>query len=46
MEDNATAATAAETPAKTSRIPWNKGELVGAKPPLRPTHVWSIRTKL
>ena len=28
------------------RIPWNKGKLVGAKPPLRPKHVWSIRTKL
>jgi integrase len=26
--------------------PWNKGKLVGAKPPLRPKHVWSIRTKL
>jgi hypothetical protein len=26
--------------------PWNKGKLVGAKPPLRPSHVWSIRTKL
>ena len=28
------------------RIPWNKGKLIGAKPPLRPKHVWSIRTKL
>ena len=28
------------------RIPWNKGKIVGAKPPLRPSHVWSIRTKL
>ncbi len=28
------------------REPWNKGKLVGAKPPLRPKHVWSIRTKL
>src|SRR2546423_1518995 len=26
--------------------PWNKGKLVGAKPPLRPRHVWSIQTKL
>ena len=25
---------------------WNKGKLMGAKPPLRPKHVWSIRTKL
>jgi integrase len=28
------------------RIPWNKGKLIGAKPPLRPSHVWSIRAKL
>jgi hypothetical protein len=25
---------------------WNKGKLIGAKPPLRPKHVWSIRAKL
>jgi hypothetical protein len=35
---------AAPTPDK--RLPWNKGKLTGAKPPLRPKHVWSIRTKL
>jgi hypothetical protein len=28
------------------RRPWNKGKLIGAKPPLRVSHVWSIRTKL
>lgn len=28
------------------RVPWSKGKLIGAKPPLRPSHVWSIRTKL
>lgn len=28
------------------RPAWNKGKLIGAKPPLRPKHVWSIRTKL
>lgn len=28
------------------RVPWNKVKLIGAKPPLRPSHVWSIRTKL
>jgi len=33
------------TPAP-KRVPWNKGKLTGAKPPLRPKHVWSIRTKL
>jgi len=27
-------------------VPWNKGKIVGAKPPLRPKHAWSIRTKL
>src|ERR1700730_7079285 len=30
---------------KPKRVPWNKGKLIGAKPPLRPKHVWSIRTK-
>jgi integrase len=28
------------------RVPWNKGKIVEPKPPLRPKHVWSIRTKL
>jgi len=28
------------------REPWNKGMLIGQKPPLRPKHVWSIRTRL
>jgi integrase len=28
------------------RVPWNKGKLTGARPPLRPKHVWAIRTKL
>ena len=32
--------------APNKRLPWNKGRLTGAKPPLRPRHVWSIRTKL
>src|ERR1700689_3680130 len=31
---------------KPKQVPWNKGKLTGAKPPLRPKHVWSIRTKL
>src|SRR5450759_199500 len=34
------------TPVAQRRVPWNKGKLTGAKPPLRPKHVWSIRTKL
>ena len=28
------------------RPPWNKGKLIGTKPPLRQGHVWSIRTRL
>ena len=28
-----------------TRIPWNKGKLTGAKPPLRPKHVSAIRTR-
>ena len=28
------------------REPWNKGKLIGQKPPLRPKHVSSIRTRL
>jgi integrase len=40
MHDTGSLITAAK------RIPWNKGKLTGAKPPLRPKHVWAIRTKL
>ena len=29
-----------------TRIPWNKGRLTGAKPPLQPKHVWAVRTRL
>jgi integrase len=41
MIDSATAA-----PVVWKHVPWNKGKMVGAKPPLRPKHIWSIRTKL
>ena len=41
MQDNANSMLPAP-----KRTPWNKGKLIGAKPPLRPKHVWSIRTKL
>ena len=34
------------SPTHHKQLPWNKGKLTGAKPPLRPKHVWSIRTKL
>jgi hypothetical protein len=30
----------------TPRVPWNKGKLIGAKPPLRIKHVWAIRSSL
>lgn len=41
MQDNKNLALA---PPK--RVPWNKGKLTGAKPPLRQKHVWAIRTML
>ena len=41
MTDDANA-----TPVVRGYVPWNKGKMVGAKPPLQPKHVWSIRTKL
>ena len=40
MHDSQTLITSAK------RVPWNKGKVTGAKPPLRPKHVWAIRTKL
>lgn len=46
MDDHPTSPAATEQAAKPARIPWNKGKLVDAKLPLRPSHVWSIRTKL
>jgi len=27
-------------------VPWNKGKLIGAKPPLRQKHIWAIRSML
>ncbi len=37
-----------EVPANATRahVPWNRRKLIGAKPPLRPKHVWAIRSKL
>ena len=32
--------------AERQNVPWNKGRLTGPKPPLRPKHVWAIRTRL
>jgi hypothetical protein len=30
----------------TRRRPWNKGKLIGPKPPLQPKHLWALRTRL
>src|SRR5262249_25374449 len=30
----------------TKRAPWNKGKLIGPRPPLQQKHVWPIRTRL
>lgn len=32
--------------ALSAQKPWNKGKLIGQKPPLHPEHVWAIGTKL
>lgn len=29
-----------------SRTPWNKGKIIGQKPPLKPKDVWAIRIRL
>ena len=34
------------TMASSGQRPWNKGKLIGPKPPLQPRHVWAIRTRL
>ena len=33
-------------PLASKRSTWNKGKLIGPRPPLRQKHVWAIRTKL
>ena len=33
-------------PENARHTPWNKGKLIGSKPPLRTKDVWSIQTKL
>jgi hypothetical protein len=30
----------------SQREPWNAGRIVGAKPPLKPKHIWALRTRL
>jgi hypothetical protein len=36
---------AAVTGKPARRAPWNKGKLIGPKPPLRQGHVWSIHLR-
>ena len=31
---------------KLKQVPWNKGKLIGQKPPLKPAQIWAIRTRL
>lgn len=31
---------------RTDHVAWNKGRLVGQKPPLKPKEIWSIRIRL
>lgn len=31
---------------RTAKRPWNSGRVIGAKPPLKPRHVWGIRQQL
>ena len=33
-------------PAATGHIPWNKGKLIGQKPPLKLKEIWAIRIRL
>jgi integrase len=35
-----------EMEATHSREPWNKGKLIGPKPPLKPKEIWAIRIQL
>jgi len=34
------------TPEQAPRPPWNKGKLIGQKPPLKLAEVWTVRTRL
>jgi site-specific recombinase XerC len=30
----------------STRVPWNRGRIIGPKPPLKPKHIWALRTRL
>jgi hypothetical protein len=31
---------------QASKAPWNQDRIVGPKPPLKPQHIWAVRTRL
>ena len=31
---------------EADQVPWNIGRIIGPKPPLKPKHIWAIRTRL
>lgn len=31
---------------EAGRGSWNHGRIIGPKPPLKPRHIWAIRTRL
>lgn len=31
---------------EANQVPWNIGRIIGPKPPLKPKHIWAIRTRL
>ena len=33
-------------PHQSSRVPWNKGKLIGQKPPFKLNEIWAIRVRL
>src|SRR5437773_6663211 len=35
-----------ETKSEGRAVPWNKGKLLGQKPPLKPKEIWAIRIRL
>ena len=34
------------TSQQTEKLSWNRGRIIGPKPPLKPKHIWAIRTRL
>lgn len=35
-----------QTQNQVPRQAWNLGRIIGPKPPLKPKHIWAIRTRL